>query len=304
MADRREHAARVVETFQRYCDVESSAGVETVWRSLPGQRLQPVTGDWVHLERDGPEGRPAIVAIEPRRSELRRTTGARGSGGAVAANVDRALICVPAAPTVSLHVAARLLALAAISGIDPAVVVTKVDEAADLDGDLARLRVVAGPDVRVHPTCAKSGDGLAAFVESLDPGGTYALIGESGAGKSTLLNALAGGDVQRTGALARRGGGRQTTTGSRLVALPNGAYLVDTAGFSDHAVVPIEAVDDAFPTIADLSSGCGFNDCRHDTEPGCAVIASVEGGETPGYLLDLYRALAMEAGAGPRRRGG
>lgn len=300
MADRPPAAARVIETFQRYCDVRSEAGVETVWRSLPGVRLRPVTGDWVELQRPGPEGRPAIEAIVPRQSQLSRTTGARGSGGAVAANVDRVLVCIPAAPAVDLRLVLRLLALVSLSDIDADIVITKADESDDVTTDVERIAGIA-PNVPLHLTSARTGLGVDALEAALDPGRTFALLGESGSGKSTLLNALVKEELQRTGEMAHRGGGRQTTTAARLVTLPNGTDVIDTAGFSDHAVVPLEALIDVFPAITALAEGCGFRNCRHDSEPNCAVLASVAAGETPAYLLDLYRGLASEAGAGPKR---
>lgn len=290
----------MVETFQRYCDVTSDVGVETVWRSLPGLRLRPVTGDWVHLERPGPEGRPAIASIVPRRSQLSRTTGARGSGGAVAANVDRVMVCIPTAPRVDLRLVLRLLALVALSELDADIVLTKVDEAGDLKTDAARIAGIV-PDIPMHETSARTAFGLDALMEAMEPGGTFALLGESGSGKSTLLNAMVKEDLQRTGEMAHRGGGRQTTTAARLVNLPNGAHIIDTAGFSDHAVVPLDALAEVFPAITALAASCGFRNCRHDSEPNCAVLGSVASGATPAFLLDLYRDLATDAGAGPKR---
>ncbi|HUS61472.1 MAG TPA: GTPase RsgA, partial [Acidimicrobiales bacterium] len=201
---------------------------------------------------------------------------------------------------VDLRLVLRLLALVSLSDLPADIVVTKIDEALDLATDIERIVGIA-PDVRVHQTSARTGAGVDAFHSTMSAGGTYALMGESGSGKSTLLNALMKEDLQRTGEMAHRGGGRQTTTAARLVTLPSGAFIIDTAGFSDHAVVPLEALVDVFPAITALAASCGFRDCRHDSEPNCAVLASVAAGETPTFLLELYRGLASDAGAGPKR---
>ena len=39
---------------------------------------------------------------------------------------------------------------------------------------------------------------------------------------------------------------------------------------------------------------CKFNDCKHLTEPGCAVTAAVERGEIDAQRVESYRKLVMQ----------
>jgi ribosome biogenesis GTPase len=43
-----------------------------------------------------------------------------------------------------------------------------------------------------------------------------------------------------------------------------------------------------------LAIGCYFRDCRHDTEPRCAVKAAVDGGQLTPDRLDSYQRLRRE----------
>ena len=61
-----------------------------------------------------------------------------------------------------------------------------------------------------------------------------------------------------------------------------------------HLWIGEEGLSDAFDDIAELAASCRFSDCRHETEPGCAVLAAVESGELPRERLERYLALERE----------
>ena len=127
---------------------------------------------------------------------------------------------------------------------------------------------------------------------------TVALVGSSGAGKSTLLNALLGTERMSTGETrARDGRGRHVTTHRQLVLLPGGGILVDTPGMRELQLVDEEGLDAVFEDVATFAARCRFRDCRHDTEPGCAVHAAVASGELAPDRLAHYRKLEQEAQA-------
>ncbi len=50
----------------------------------------------------------------------------------------------------------------------------------------------------------------------------------------------------------------------------------------------------AFADIEALAEGCRFRDCRHSTEPGCAVAAAAAAGELAAERLESYRKLQAE----------
>jgi len=53
-------------------------------------------------------------------------------------------------------------------------------------------------------------------------------------------------------------------------------------------------VEDLFADIVALAADCRFADCRHETEPGCAVRAALESGELEQERFDRFRKLAAE----------
>jgi ribosome biogenesis GTPase / thiamine phosphate phosphatase len=101
---------------------------------------------------------------------------------------------------------------------------------------------------------------------------------------------LLGKDAQAVGAVRERDSrGRHTTTGRELFALPNGALLIDTPGMREFALFADDDTDfesTGFPEIDELAPACHFRDCRHENEPGCAVLAAVEAGNISGERLD------------------
>ena len=40
-----------------------------------------------------------------------------------------------------------------------------------------------------------------------------------------------------------------------------------------------EGLSDTFSDIDELAQRCRFRDCRHETEPGCAVREAISGGK-------------------------
>jgi len=122
------------------------------------------------------------------------------------------------------------------------------------------------------------------------------LVGASGVGKSALTNCLMDGEHQREGAVrASDDRGRHTTTHRELFVLPSGALLIDTPGLRELALWSEESASPrGFDDIETLVARCAFRDCHHETEPGCAVLAAVEGGKLPEDRLHSWRKLEAE----------
>jgi ribosome biogenesis GTPase len=127
------------------------------------------------------------------------------------------------------------------------------------------------------------------------PGSTLCLVGRSGAGKSTLANALLGADRMAVSEVRGDGKGRHTTTHRELMILPGGGVLVDTPGLRGVGMwIAEDGMEKTFPEIEALIEQCRFNDCGHESEPGCAVQAAIAGGEIPQRRLDSWRKLGRE----------
>src|SRR4029079_14742556 len=127
-------------------------------------------------------------------------------------------------------------------------------------------------------------------------GRTAALLGMSGVGKSSIANGLIGEEVLRTREVREHDSrGRHTTTGRQLVLLPGGGILIDTPGMRELQLWDTgESVTGAFADIDAVAGGCRFRDCRHVTEPGCAVVAAVAAGLLPAARLESFRKLQDE----------
>jgi ribosome biogenesis GTPase len=229
----------------------------------------PVVGDLVEVDPGG-----AIAAVrERRRTIVRRAAGEATAAQVLAANVDLALV-VESLPDPGERRAERLAALALAGGVPPALVLTKADLADAAQEAAARLARRLGLADAVAVS-AHDGSGLAILRSLLAPGTTAALLGRSGVGKSTLVNALLGEARQATGPVrASDGRGRHTTVTRELIPLPWGAWIVDTPGL--RAIGLWDGAGSAFGDIEALAARCRFADCRHDTEPGCAVRDAVD----------------------------
>ena len=262
------------------------------------------TGDWAVADPVTEAG-PVIIAVFPRWSAIRRrdpsAPGSRPREQVLAANLDTVFVLHALDRPTQLERMERSLVIAWDSGAEPVVVLTKadlVDGAADVPGvdEVRRSIAAVAPGAAVHAVSNITGTGLDALAPYLIPGRTVALIGESGAGKSTLINRLAGEELLATGA-TRVGDakGRHTTTARELVTLPGGAILIDTPGLRALGLWDSSlGLDLAFPDIFEIAATCKFRDCRHDTEPGCAIRAALEAGDLDPRRWESYRKMLAE----------
>ena len=77
--------------------------------------------------------------------------------------------------------------------------------------------------------------------------------------------------------------------------LPQGALLMDTPGLREMQLWDAEdGVAQTFADIDALAEQCRFGDCRHEGEPGCAVLAAVSEGTLDAGRLESRRKLLRE----------
>ena len=247
----------------------------------------PGVGDWVGVRET------TITAILPRRSAfIRKRAGLESEEQVLAANVDTAFLLAGLDDDFSLRRLERYITTAWDSGAAPVVVLTKADLCDDVVDAMLQVETVA-IGVPVHSISNVTGIGVDELSERLQPGRTIVLLGSSGVGKSTLLNRLAGDEVMRTGVVAADGTGRHTTTHRELVRLPDGALVVDTPGLRELQFWDGD-ISAAFEDIEALAGECRFRDCAHAREPGCAVLAAVDGGTLALDRLRSWRKLQRE----------
>ena len=274
---------------------ETVAAVVAGTLNPTGEVDQPAVGDWVALDLDADTA--VVRAILPRIGALsRRRPGEADHAQAVAANVDVVLIVESVERGPNPRRIERAVALAWDAGATPVVVVTKTDLCDDRDAEVEKAREGA-PYSEIVALSAIDGSGVDELCEHLPSGATGVLLGPSGVGKSTLTNRLLGEERLAISHVREGDGkGRHTTTHRELVILPSGGCLIDTPGIRELGLwLGAEAVDSAFPEIEAAAEKCRFRDCRHEAEPGCAVVEAVETGEIDGKRLESYHRLQHEA---------
>jgi ribosome biogenesis GTPase / thiamine phosphate phosphatase len=287
-------AGRVSRLDRGWSSVVDAVGAEPARARNIGADV--AVGDWVVISDDGER----IDHVLPRRSAFTRRAsfeGDRAEAHTIAANIDVVMLVHALSAPPNQRRLERELVLAWDSGARPVIVVTKLDLVDDA-APVVEALTAAAPGVEVLAASGISGAGVESLRVFADGGRTIALLGASGVGKSTLVNALVGGDRQRTAAVREGDGkGRHTTTASELIALPGGGWLIDTPGVRAVSLWSSgHGIERAFADVFDLMDHCRFRDCKHETEPDCAVQSAVaDGSLDAARLASMKRLVAEEA---------
>ncbi|MGB7934956.1 MAG: ribosome small subunit-dependent GTPase A [Gammaproteobacteria bacterium] len=259
-------------------------------RNLP----QVVSGDRVAWEPVGAQ-EGVIKTIEPRHTVLQRADGANRTR-ALAANIDQILIVAAPQPTHDAFLIDRYLIAAELAGATPLVVINKSDlldpQSAVASGDALREYAAIGYGTLL--TSAREDSGIGKLAQTL-VNRTSILVGQSGVGKSSLINRLLPElDIQIGKLSDASGQGRHTTTTTTLYHLPQGGDLIDSPGVRDFRLGETAPADLArgFREFQPYLGLCRFQDCRHLSEPGCAVKAAMRKGAVSKRRLASYSQLA------------
>jgi ribosome biogenesis GTPase / thiamine phosphate phosphatase len=260
----------------------------------------PAVGDWVALEPTASTAHASetdrIHAVLPRFSRFsRRAAGNPTEEQVVAANVDVVFLVSALDRDFNPRRIERYLVAAWESGASPVIVLNKADLVDDPRAFVREVEPIAAT-VPVVAASVKRPESMELLRERIGPGRTAALLGSSGVGKSSIANVLIGEERLATREVRERDSrGRHTSTNRQLVLLPGGGILIDTPGMRELQLWETgEALSGAFGDIDELSAGCRFRDCRHSSEPGCAVVAAVAEGRLPAERLENFRKLQQE----------
>jgi ribosome biogenesis GTPase len=286
-------AGLVTGAWRRHFAVRLDNG-NTITCVLRGRTLGVACGDRVRVAPTA-DGEGAIEAIEPRDTLLFRSDAQRQK--LLAANVTQVLGIVAPLPPYDDELVQRWIIAAESNGCRFALLANK----RDLPGFAAlapRLDACRALGYPVVTLCARGTPVDLEPVRDLVAGQKSVLVGQSGMGKSTLINALIPGSEARVGevSVALRAG-RHTTSETTLYGLDADSWIIDSPGMKEFGLAHLSAaaIAHGFVDLRPFVGGCRFRDCRHGTEPGCAVQEAVASGAVKPWRVALLQQLLGES---------
>ncbi|HEY6355577.1 MAG TPA: ribosome small subunit-dependent GTPase A [Burkholderiaceae bacterium] len=254
-------------------------------------------GDWVLADQPAPGRWRVVERVPPLTQIARRTNDGRGAAKrqVLVANVDTAFLVMGLDRDFNARRLERYLALTHLSSVPAVLVLTKADtlDVAALQRRIDEARDALGSTTPLLSLDARAPQSATLLAPWLTRGQTAVMLGSSGAGKSTLTNTLCEQALQDTGAVrVDDGRGRHTTTTRTLRFTAMGGCVIDTPGLRALRL----DIDDAselagvFDDVSTLALHCRFRDCRHQSEPGCAVREAL-----PAERVNNFHKLQREA---------
>ncbi len=244
----------------------------------------PTVGDRVEVLQNA-DGDSTILKVMERRSVFMRLNATQGlPDQAMAANFDYVFITMSLNKDFHPSKLERYQTVAWQSGGTPVILLTKSDLMEDRGQILAQVSALA-PGVDVYCVSSYTGEGFWQLEKYFTEGHTIVLLGSSGVGKSSFVNVVMGAEQMQTAGIRESDAqGRHTTTYKQMFCIPEqillpdrcvikgGGRIIDTPGMRKLIMGEgAEGAERTFEDIEELVLQCRFSDCRHQTEPGCAV---------------------------------
>ena len=241
-------------------------------------------GDRVRL--DVSESGDAVIqeVLDRKNYIVRKSINLSKQTHVLAANMDLAIVIATIAePRTSTGFIDRFLCTAEAYKIPGMVVFNKIDlldatEVSAMNELMAIYENIGYKSIAVSATERTNLDALKAAMKDK----VSLISGHSGTGKSTLINALDNNLNLRTGEISSvHLKGKHTTTFAEMFELEFGGFVIDTPGIKEFGLTGLEDGELAhyFPEMLKKLSRCKYYNCKHVSEPECAVKAAVERGE-------------------------
>lgn len=236
-------------------------------------------GDIVEIEKTE-EGKGVINSIHPRKNQFIRPP---------IVNVDTFIVVfAPAHPKPNYMLIDKFLIMAEMNGIEPILCLNKCDLVSQ--EEVEEIRNIYADIYPMLTISCHTGEGMDQL-EKLVSGKKAALAGPSGVGKSTILNHLHPEAQMETGAVSEKTRrGKHTTRHVEIFQLKGGGMIYDTPGFTSFEILEAEEDNLAsfYPEMEQLQGSCRYDDCRHVSEPECAVRDAVKSGQIHKRRYDSY----------------
>lgn len=291
----------LIAAFGRQYEVRTDDTGEILLCVPRGKKSLFACGDRVQVAATSP-GQGVIDKLLERTSLLYRSDAWRQK--LIAANATQVVLVVATEPSFSDEFLSRCICAAESQHLKVLIVLNKIDIVAGLEGARAQLATFAELGYPILELSAlDSADALRARLI----GETSLLVGQSGMGKSTLTNALIPEARAETREISEYlDTGKHTTTFARLYPLPEGGGIIDSPGMQTFGLVHLdsEALEASFPEFRPYIGKCRFRDCRHDSEPDCALREAAESGKFEVKRLRQFLDFRTECELGRRQAQG
>jgi ribosome biogenesis GTPase len=306
--------ARVTGSWGGYYRIVCNEGEGVARRKASSFRSKdasqnPATGDFVRIQWNA-QGESRIMEVLPRFTSFVRSDPSSSGRKCqvIAVNFHVLIFIMSLNENFNLNRMDRFLAIASSTGAQTLVLLNKADLITKKERDdylhQAQERIKNNNNTHVFAVSVATGEGLENVKPFIRPRKTVAVIGSSGVGKSSFINYLAGEEIMPTFEIREKDGkGRHTTTERELMLLGDGTIVMDTPGMREVGLWEADqGISRNFSDIEAIASKCRFSNCRHDTEPECAIKAALKSGELPLERWETYLRLANSPAEEPKTR--